>query len=101
MPLLPLARSRAWLVVSDVVMIHYQRFWLSSHFRDTAVLGTPYDGEEFFDYCVTWIKYAPVVVWLVFGGHVKCCEHRFSVVSRAATVVAEATPTAGYGKCIP
>ena len=70
MPLLQFARSRAWLAVSDVVMIHYQRFWLSSDFRGTAVLGTPYDREEFFDYCVTWIKHTPVVVWLMFGGHV-------------------------------
>jgi hypothetical protein len=62
LPLLAFARSRVWLAMSGLVLLYYLRFWLSYHFPDTPVLGTPYDGVAFFDLVVTWIEYAP---WLV------------------------------------
>ena len=61
MPLLPFARSRAWLALSGLVMLYYLRFWLVYHFAEAPVLGTAYPGALFFDYVVTWVEYGP---WL-------------------------------------
>jgi hypothetical protein len=61
MPLLPFARSRAWLALSGLVMLYYLRFWLVYHFPDAPVLGTTYSGALFYDYVVTWVEYGP---WL-------------------------------------
>jgi hypothetical protein len=61
MPLLPFARSRAWLTLSGLVMLYYLRFWLVHHFASAPVLGTGYSGALFFDYVVTWVEYGP---WL-------------------------------------
>jgi hypothetical protein len=67
MPLLPFARSRAWLAVSGVVFIYYLRFWLTAHYKDALVPGTPWHGAHVFDYCVTWIEFAPVLLCLMVG----------------------------------
>jgi hypothetical protein len=61
LPLLPFARSRVWLAMSGLVLVYYLRFWLSYHFAETAVLGTPYTGVAFYDFVVTWMEFAP---WL-------------------------------------
>jgi len=62
LPLLPFARSRAWLVLSGLAMIYYVRFWLTFHFSSTPLLGTAYNGPQFFDYIVTWLEFGP---WFV------------------------------------
>jgi hypothetical protein len=64
MPLLPFMRNRAWLVVSGLVLIYYLRFWFDYHHSDQLLLGTPYAGTAFFDFVVTWIEYAPWLLWL-------------------------------------
>jgi hypothetical protein len=64
MPLLPFARSRAWLALSGLVFVYYLRFWLTYHFAETPVLGTRYPGPWFFDYIVTWLEFGPWFLWL-------------------------------------
>jgi hypothetical protein len=64
MPLLPFARSRAWLALSGLVFLYYLRFWLTYHFAETPVLGTRYAGPWFFDFVVSWLEYGPWFVWL-------------------------------------
>jgi hypothetical protein len=64
MPLLPFARSRAWLALSGLVMLYYLRFWLVYHVPDGGVLGTSYAGGPFFDFVVTWLEFAPLLVVL-------------------------------------
>ena len=64
LPLLPFAKGRAWLAVSGLAMIYYLRFWFTFHFDHWPVPGTVYRGAQFFDYCVTWIEFAPFFVWL-------------------------------------
>lgn len=64
MPLVVFARSKAWLALSGLAMLYYLRFWLVYHFPDTPLLGTPYPGPWFFDYVVTWLEFAPWLVWL-------------------------------------
>lgn len=65
MPLLPFARSRVWLAVSGVVLVYYLRFWLVYHYDDMPLAGTAYHGAEFFDYCVTWIEFGPLLLCLL------------------------------------
>lgn len=62
LPLLPFARSRVWRIVSGVCFLYYLRFWLTYHWPEHSVLGTPYNGPQFFDFVVTWIEHAP---WLL------------------------------------
>ena len=57
LPLLPFARSRAWLLLSGLAMIYYFRFWLTFHFLNTPLLGTRYCGPQFFDYIMTWLEF--------------------------------------------
>ena len=68
LPLLPFARSRAWLAVSGLVLLYYLRFWLSYHWPDTEVLGSGYVGYAFFDFIVTWIEFAPWFACLSIEG---------------------------------
>ncbi|MBI5759770.1 MAG: hypothetical protein HZA46_14730 [Planctomycetales bacterium] len=65
LPLLPFARARAWRIVSGVCFLYYLRFWLTYHWPEHSVLGTPYNGPQFFDFVVTWIEHAP---WLLMLG---------------------------------
>ncbi len=62
LPLIPFARSRAWLAVAGLVFAYYLRFWLSYHFATGPTLGTSYAGSEYFDFVVTWIEFGP---WLL------------------------------------
>ena len=64
MSLVVFARSKAWLAVSGCVLIYYLRFWLLYHYKEASVLGTAYAGADFFDYCVTWIEFGPLLLWL-------------------------------------
>jgi hypothetical protein len=62
--LVPFARSRAWLVLSGLAFVYYFRFWMTAQFP-SPLLGTSYPGPQFFDYVVTWLEFAPWLVWLV------------------------------------
>lgn len=62
LPLLPFARARTWCLVSGVCFLYYLRFWLTYHWPEHSLLGTPYNGPQFFDFVVTWIEHAP---WLL------------------------------------
>lgn len=64
LPLLPFARSRAWLAVSGLLLLYYLRFWFSYHWDDTPVLGTRYVGTAFFDFIVPWVEFGPWFAWL-------------------------------------
>jgi hypothetical protein len=64
LPLVPFARSRAWLAVSGLAFIYYLRFWLIYHWPEQPLLGTPYSGAAFFDFVVTWIEFGPWFLWL-------------------------------------
>lgn len=63
LPLLPFARSRAWIALSGLAFVYYLRFWLTAQFTE-PVFGTPYPGAAFFDYIITWIEFAPWLCWL-------------------------------------
>jgi hypothetical protein len=65
LPFLPFARGRAWLAVSGLAFVYYVRFWMTSHFPDGQVLGTPYNGALFFDYVVTWFEFGPWFIALI------------------------------------
>ncbi len=65
LPLLPFARASAWRLVSGVCLLYYLRFGLSYHWPQQSVLGTPYNGPQFFDLVVTWVEHAP---WLLMLG---------------------------------
>ena len=58
------SKSRAWLAMGTLVMIYYFRFWLKVHFPEESVWKTGYHGALFFDFIVTWILYAPWLLWL-------------------------------------
>lgn len=63
LPLLPFARSRAWLALSGLAITYYLRFWMTAQFS-SPLFGTTYPGPQFFDYVVTWFEFAPWLVWL-------------------------------------
>ncbi len=67
LPLLPFARSKAWLALSGLTLIYYVRFWLTFHYLDTPVPGFTYKGPLFFDYVVTWLEFGPWFVALGFA----------------------------------
>ncbi len=64
LPLVPMARSKAWLAVSGLALVYYLRFWLTYHWPEESVLGTGYHGALFFDYVVTWLVFGPWLAWL-------------------------------------
>lgn len=66
LPLIPFARSRAWISLSGLAFFYYLRFWMVSQFPQPA-LGTSYSGPQFFDFIVTWIEFAPWLAILAFG----------------------------------
>ncbi len=63
LPFLPFARSRAWFALSGLAFMYYLRFWITAQFP-SSLLGTPYPGPQFFDYVITWLEFAPWLVWL-------------------------------------
>ena len=64
LPLVPLARCRAWLLVSGVALVYYLRFWFIYHFPQSGVAGTSYNGMLFFDFVVVWFEFLPVLMML-------------------------------------
>ena len=72
LPLLPFARSRAWLMIGGLTMLYYLRFWLTYHFPNTAVLGSPYTGTAYFDFVVTWIEFGPWFACLFISYFCRC-----------------------------
>jgi len=64
LPLLAWARSRAWWWLSGLVLIYYLRFWFIYQFPTAPVAGTPYVGDAFFDFIVTWFEFGPWLAWL-------------------------------------
>jgi hypothetical protein len=64
LPFLPFARSRAWFAPSGLAFMYYLRFWMTAQFS-APLHSTPYPGPQFFDYIVTWIEFAPWMVWLM------------------------------------
>ena len=80
LPLLPMARSRVWLAMSGLVLLYYLRFWLSYHWPEQPVLGTPYAGIAFFDFVVTWIEYGP---WFLCLAIAACFRRRDKVATFA------------------
>ena len=68
LPLVMFAPSRAWLVISGLVLMYYLRFWFSYHWPDIPVPGTIYQGKAFFDYVVTWLEFGPWFIWLAIDG---------------------------------
>jgi len=63
-PLLPFARYRTWHVVGACSLMYYLRFWLTTHYSEIPLLGTPYNGEYFFYFVVPWIEFAPCLLAL-------------------------------------
>ncbi len=64
LPLLPFARYRTWHVIGACSLLYYLRFWLMAHYPTPPVLGTPYNGEIFFYFVVTWVEFAPCLLAL-------------------------------------
>lgn len=64
LPFLPFARGRAWFALSGLAFVYYLRFWMTAHFS-SPLLGTQYPGPQFFDDVVTWLEFAPWLIWLV------------------------------------
>lgn len=64
LPLLPFARYRTWYIVAALTMLYYLRFWLTAHYPDPPVLGTPYSGAYFFYYVIAWVEFMPCFVAL-------------------------------------
>jgi len=81
LPLLPFARSRAWLAVSGLVLLYSLRFWLSYHWPDTTVLGTQYVGYAFFDFIVTWLEFAPWLFCLTLGFVLRKCSAKRDIAT--------------------
>ena len=44
--------------------MYYLRFGMAARFS-SPLLGTPYPGAQFFDFVVTWMEYAPWLMWLL------------------------------------
>lgn len=78
LPLLAFARSRAWLALSGLAFVYYVRFWMTARFT-TPIFGTPYTGATFFDYVITWVEFAPWMLWLMLDSGVswsRCRKER-------------------------
>ncbi|NQV25848.1 MAG: hypothetical protein HQ518_15930 [Rhodopirellula sp.] len=65
LPLVPFARSRAWLLLSGLTLIYYLRFWCIYHAAESPLFGTRYAGVDFFDFVGSWMEFAP---WLLVLG---------------------------------
>jgi len=68
LPLVPLARSRLWLLVSGLTLIYYSRFWFEYHSARAQQWGLSYSGVDFFDFVVVWIEFAPFLLLLCVSG---------------------------------
>ncbi len=68
LPLLPFAGSRTWYAVAALTMLYYLRFWLSAHYPNPPVLGTPYNGAYFFYFVIAWVEFVPCLMGLALEG---------------------------------
>ena len=78
LPFVPFARNRAWLALGGLTLLYYLRFWLGYHWPNSPVWHTTYSGEVFFDYVVTWLEFAPWLVWLAISsrlGRIRVDSH--------------------------
>ncbi len=66
LPLMPLAKGRAWFWMSGILFLYYLRFWFEYHRPGIPVFGTPYSDTAFFDYVIPWIEFAPWLCLLFF-----------------------------------
>lgn len=62
LPFLPFAGRRAWTAVSLLVLAYYFRFWLLYQIPESEVLGTGYQGEQFFHFVVAPLEHS---LWLL------------------------------------
>lgn len=86
LPLIPFARSRAWMAVSGIVMLYYLRFWFDYHFAGQNVIEIPYQGTTFFDFVVTWLEFGPWFVWLAIDGFLRRPGSPFATFRRSKHV---------------
>jgi hypothetical protein len=90
LPLLPFARSRAWLAVSGLVLLYYVRFWLQYHWPppQAPLPGTALPGEWFFDFVVVWIEFVPLLAWLAVEVVVRRLKYGTTAAPTAAGQIA-------------
>lgn len=62
LPFLPFAGRRSWAAVSLLVLAYYLRFWLLYQFPESQVLGTRYQGEQFFHFVVAPVEHG---LWML------------------------------------
>ncbi len=65
LPFLPFAGRRAWAAVSLLVLAYYLRFWLLYQFPESGILGTNYQGEQFFHFVVAPLEHGLWLLWLL------------------------------------
>ncbi|MEQ8836424.1 MAG: hypothetical protein RID07_06430 [Lacipirellulaceae bacterium] len=63
-PLLPFARYRAWHATAALALLYYLRFWFETHYAESRVAQTPYNGEYFFYFVVPWFEFGPLLIAL-------------------------------------
>ncbi len=76
LPLIPFARCRVWFALSGLAFVYYLRFWMTARLTE-PLWGTPYSGSQFFDLIITWVEFAPWLIWLTWSA-CGCMEHSLS-----------------------
>ena len=66
LPLIPFARCRVWFALSGLAFVYYLRFWMTARLTE-PLWGTPYSGSQFFDVIITWVEFAPWLIWLTWS----------------------------------
>lgn len=66
LPLIPFARRRVWFALSGLAFVYYLRFWMTARLTE-PLWGTPYSGSQFFDVIITWVEFAPWLIWLTWS----------------------------------
>ena len=81
LPFVPFAGRRAWTPVSLLVLVYYLRFWLLYQFPESEVLGTSYQGEQFFHFVVAPLEHSLWLLWLLTESLVfpEVCPHSQTV----------------------
>lgn len=65
MPLVVMAKNRAWLAVGGFALIYYLRFWCEYHEPTFRWAGSLYQGVYLFDFLIVWVEFVPLAVLLV------------------------------------
>jgi hypothetical protein len=79
--------------------VYYLRFWLTFHFAETPVLGTPYPGPWFFDYVVAWLEFGPWFAWLAWDAWK--CAHAGTDIGIHSEPIREETGTPHARQVMP